>query len=178
MTTATEPAADNAADNAAENAADATDDAPQFATTRRVEFCDTDMAGIAHFANFHRWMEQAEHDFFRSLGLPVMASPQDENGVSVVVGWPRVSAQCSYEKPAYRDDILQIGLDVQRIGYKSLSFEFTFHTDRDGERVRLARGKMKTACCKCRPDGSLESVPIPEHYLEKIHEKDPPPRAD
>ena len=142
----------------------------QFSTTRRVEFCDTDMAGIAHFANFHRWMEQAEHDYFRSLDLPVMAAPQMDKGQSTVVGWPRVSAQCTYEKPAYRDDILDIGLDVERIGYKSLTFRFSFHTNRDGERVRLARGRMKTACCKCRPDGSLESIPIPEHYLERIEE--------
>ena len=148
-----------------------TDERPaQFETTRRVEFCDTDMAGIAHFANFCRWMEQAEHDYFRSLDLPVMTAPQDEGGSRVVVGWPRVSVQCSYESPAYRDDILQIGLDVERIGYKSLTFRISFHVDRDGARVRLARGKMKTACCKCRPDGSLESVPIPEHYLELFEE--------
>ena len=31
-----------------------------FRTTRRVEFADTDMAGIVHFANFFRFMEAAE----------------------------------------------------------------------------------------------------------------------
>ena len=40
-------------------------------TSRRVEFCDTDMAGIVHFANFFRWMESAEVEFLRSLGLSV-----------------------------------------------------------------------------------------------------------
>ena len=30
-----------------------------FTTTRRVEFGDTDMAGIMHFANFFRFMEAA-----------------------------------------------------------------------------------------------------------------------
>ena len=42
-----------------------------FVTTRRVEFGDTDMAGIMHFANFFRFMEAAETDFLRSLGLSV-----------------------------------------------------------------------------------------------------------
>ena len=42
-----------------------------FTTTRRVEFGDTDMAGIMHFANFFRFMEAAEPDFLRSLGLSV-----------------------------------------------------------------------------------------------------------
>src|SRR5213078_989612 len=42
-----------------------------FRTTRRVEFADTDMAGIVHFANFFRYMESAEHEFLRSHGLSV-----------------------------------------------------------------------------------------------------------
>ena len=33
---------------------------PRFVTTRRVEFVDTDMAGIVHFSNFFRYMETAE----------------------------------------------------------------------------------------------------------------------
>ena len=44
----------------------------KFTTTRRVEFCDTDMAGIVHFSTFYKWMEQAEHDYFRSLGLSIV----------------------------------------------------------------------------------------------------------
>ena len=39
-----------------------------FTTTRRVEFGDTDMAGIMHFANFFRFMERTEHAFLRTLG--------------------------------------------------------------------------------------------------------------
>lgn len=57
----------------------------QFITTRRVEFADTDMAGIIHFANYYRYMEEAEHAFFRSLGLRIMQSQPDGS----VIGWPR-----------------------------------------------------------------------------------------
>ena len=38
---------------------------PHFQTTRRIEFGDTDMAGIVHFANFFRFMEAAECEFLR-----------------------------------------------------------------------------------------------------------------
>ena len=31
----------------------------EFRTTRMVEFSETDMAGIVHFANFFRYMEAA-----------------------------------------------------------------------------------------------------------------------
>ena len=37
-----------------------------FRTTRRVEFGDTDMAGMVHFANFFRFMEAAEVEFLRA----------------------------------------------------------------------------------------------------------------
>ena len=39
-----------------------------FTMQRRVEFAETDMAGILHFSNYFRFMESVEHAFFRSLG--------------------------------------------------------------------------------------------------------------
>ena len=43
----------------------------EFSISRRVEFSETDLAGIMHFTNFYRWMEICEHEFLRSLGLSV-----------------------------------------------------------------------------------------------------------
>ena len=43
----------------------------QFKIKRIVEFSDTDMAGFVHHAVYYRYMEAAEHAFFRSLGLTV-----------------------------------------------------------------------------------------------------------
>ena len=42
-----------------------------FSYERRVEFCETDSAGIAHFSSLAIYMEQAEHALFRSIGLSV-----------------------------------------------------------------------------------------------------------
>ncbi len=49
---------------------------------------------------------------------------------------------------------------------KSLTFDVVF---RRGERV-LARGSMKTVCCRLRPGHELESLEIPALYLERIQE--------
>ena len=46
--------------------------ATAFVTSRRVEFSDTDAAGIMHFVAFFRMMEQAEHELLRSVGLSVV----------------------------------------------------------------------------------------------------------
>ena len=128
----------------------------QFSTTRRVQFGDTDMAGIIHFAKFYEYMEDAEHEFVRSMGLSIMHKQSDGS----VIGWPRVSASCTFESPAYFEDILEIRLNVARRGVKSLTMEFEFWR----KDTRIARGVMKTACCVCRHDRPLESIEIPPEY--------------
>lgn len=133
-----------------------------FVTHRRVEFCDTDMAGIVHFANFYRYMEQAEHDFFRSLGFSIMETQAD----GTVIGWPRVSAKCSFEAPAFYQDVLEIRLIVERIGVKSLTINYEFY--REGQRI--ARGQMKTVCCVFEPGQPMRSLELPERFSEKIAE--------
>ena len=37
----------------------------EFTIKRRVQFSETDMAGIMHFANYFRLMEEVEHAFLR-----------------------------------------------------------------------------------------------------------------
>lgn len=126
---------------------------PEFQTTRRVEFCDTDMAGIMHFANFFRFMEAAEHEWFRSLGLKIAGQLPDGRKY----GWPRVSANCSYRAPARYEDLVTITVHLAQRSSRSLSttYEFT----RDG--TLLAQGEMKTAFCIIMPDQPLQSVEIP-----------------
>ncbi len=136
-----------------------------FTHTRRVEFVETDMAGIVHFSRFYIWMEQVEHDFFRSLGLSIVHTLED----GTVVGWPRVSASCRFESPARYDDFVTAQLTVQRIGVKSLTFDVSFSR---GDTV-LARGSMKTVCCRLRPGHQLESMPIPDLFLDHIQEYSP-----
>ena len=130
--------------------------------TRRVEFVETDMAGIVHFSSFYIWMEQIEHEFFRSQGLSIVRHLEDGS----TIGWPRVSAQCRFESPARYEDILTVRLTVQRIGVKSLTFDVVF---RNSGRV-IARGSMKTVCCIVRPGHGLESIEIPDEYRAKFEE--------
>src|SRR5438445_4034138 len=43
----------------------------EFSILRRIQFSETDMAGIVHFANFFRMMAEVEHAFLRTVGLRV-----------------------------------------------------------------------------------------------------------
>ena len=138
-----------------------------FETTRRVEFCETDMAGIVHFSNFYKWMEQAEHEFFRSQGLKIVNPQQD----GTVIGWPRVLANCRFEAPVRYEDVLTIRLHIQRIGVKSLTYAAEFL---NGSKL-VARGSMKTVCCLVGHEKPLQSVPIPDEYLARLTEADSTP---
>ncbi|HVJ67166.1 MAG TPA: thioesterase family protein [Caulifigura sp.] len=139
---------------------------PLFTMTRRVQFSETDMAGIVHFANFYRWMEETEHEYLRSIGLKIMSTLPDGR----VIGWPRVSCSCSYTAPARYDDLIDCRLDVERVGVRSVTYQIEFW--RAG--TKLAAGRMKTACCLCHPDGTLTSIDLTEEFRSKIHESAPP----
>src|SRR4029077_11499899 len=93
----------------------------EFRTTRMVEFSETDMAGIMHFSNFFRFMETAEHGFYRALGFSVLMSETDPR-----LGWPRVHAECDYKKPLRFEDEVEIHLLVSEKRSKSISFVFLF----------------------------------------------------
>jgi acyl-CoA thioester hydrolase len=137
---------------------------PRFVTTRRVEFVDTDMAGIVHFSNFFRYMETAEAEFFRSQGHS-LASTKNGSGV----GWPRVAASASFKAPAYHNDVLDIRIYIRRRGFKSLTLQFEF---RRGE-ILIATGQIKTAYCRFRPDQPIESLEIPATFDSLIGPYDP-----
>lgn len=124
-----------------------------FRTSRRVEFADTDMAGIAHFSNFFRWMESAEVDFLRSRGLSVSLTWEGEK-----IGFPRVSATCDYLRPVRFEDIIEVEVTVERLGRKSATYLFEFF--HKGEPV--ARGRVTSVCCRLASGDRLEGIEIPE----------------
>ncbi len=139
----------------------------QFVITRRIQFSETDLAGIVHFSNFYIYMEQAEHEFFRSHGLSIMQQQPDGS----YIGWPRVSATCSFTAPIYFEDLLEVRMNVSRIGVKSLTMEFEFWRDE----TKIAHGRLKTACCHFVHGEQMKSIAIPAEYLEKIVEADSAP---
>src|SRR5262249_28636825 len=56
----------------------------EFQVRRRVQFYETDVAGIVHFSWFFRYMEEAEHAMWREAGLSIHP-PGGE------IGWPRIA---------------------------------------------------------------------------------------
>jgi 4-hydroxybenzoyl-CoA thioesterase/acyl-CoA thioester hydrolase len=133
-----------------------------YTTERRIEFRDTDAAGIVHFSAFFALMESAEHEMLRSLGLTVFPDFSDisEDGP---VTWPRVSASCDYTSAARFEDVLQISVRVGEMGKSSVKHHFDF--SRDG--AKIAAGSMTAVCCRLQ-GGRLEKAAIPESIRQLL----------
>ena len=135
----------------------------EFRLIRRVEFAETDMAGIMHFANFFRFMEAAEHAFFRSLGTSIHAEFDGRT-----IGWPRVRVQCDYKRPLQFEEEVEVHLLVREKREKSLTYEFIFHrVDEPADEV--ARGSITAVCVAMdSQSGGMKAAPIPELIASQI----------
>ncbi|HEV7868303.1 MAG TPA: thioesterase family protein [Chthoniobacteraceae bacterium] len=134
----------------------------EFKLLRRVEFAETDMAGIVHFSNFFRMMEAAEHAFFRSLGFSIHAHAADST-----TGWPRVSAACDYQRPLRFEEEVEIHLLVAEVRRRSIRYQFTFRQPADG--AEIARGSISAVCATVEKlTGKLQPMPIPEAIRAQI----------
>jgi len=133
----------------------------QLTTRRRIEFADTDMAGIVHFARFFVFMETAEHELLRHLGMEVHCTVD-----GMRIGWPRKATECEYLRPVRFADELVLRVRVLRKGRTSLTFEHVF--EKDGEVV--ARGRMTSVCCQLDAPGGLRALPIPAQIADRLAE--------
>jgi len=117
------------------------------------------MAGIVHFSVFFTYMEQAEHEFLRSLGLGVIAKVEGQE-----ISWPRVSATCDYRRAIKFEQLIDIALRVARIGEKSVTYDFRFELS--GQLV--AEGRITAICCLFQHGVPPQSVTIPRSLREKL----------
>lgn len=137
--------------------------AHEFKMRRLVEFVETDMAGILHFSNYFRFMEQAEHAFFRSVGLSV----HNESGGW---GWARISAECRYQQPLRYEDTVELHVIVTGKRSKSISYDVVFRREdsTDGSLTEVARGSMTVVCIERVDGGGIRARTMPDEVDARI----------
>jgi len=79
--------------------------------TRRIEWIDTDAAGIYHWTTAMRLAEAAEAELHTSLGIA-----QATFGVT-----PRVKVGFEFLRPVRFNDLVTVTLEVQRVGTSSVT---------------------------------------------------------
>ena len=127
-----------------------------FRYHRRVEFADTDLAGMVHFSRIARYMEEAEHALWRAAGLSIVSAVH-------AMGFPRVAVAINFKAPLYFEDEFDIDVRITEISSRSISYS---HAISRGD-TAIATGTM-TAVCVRKVDGKMQATEIPASILDRL----------
>lgn len=126
----------------------------------RVPFADVDSSQRIHFTAMFRYMEVAEHELMRGVGLPYATFLGD-------LAMPRVHLSCDLMGAVVFDDQLEVEARVEMVGTTSWTVGFSARkvagpgdtpVGGDGEQV-VARGRMVIVTM----DPTTEkAVPLPD----------------
>lgn len=133
----------------------------EYRFKRRVQFYETDAAGIVHFSWYPRYMEEAEHALWRAAGLSIGRPAPD-------IGWPRVAVSFEYWRPLRFEDEFEVAIRVAAIEERKIHYRCML-TRGD---TRLASGKMTIACVSRAPDGTMKSMSVPRDIAERFQVAD------
>jgi len=132
---------------------------------RRVQFHETDMAGLVHFSRFFNYMEEAEHALWRAAGLSIHPRGSD-------LGWPRLQATFDFHRALRFEEEFDIRMKVVAIDERTISY--TCHLSREG--TKIATGRLTIACARRRGDEPMRGIPIPPEIASRFAVA--PPEAD
>lgn len=90
---------------------------PQVSLRVRVPFVDIDSSQRIHFTAMFRYMELAEHELMRRIGMPYATMLQD-------IAFPRAHLSCDFRGAIAFDDQLVIDARVERVGSSSWTVGF------------------------------------------------------
>ena len=124
---------------------------------RRVQFHETDAAGMVHFSWFYRYMEEAEHALWRAAGLSVAETAAE-------VFFPRVSASFDFKNSLRFEDEFEIVIRITGFSERTICYSCAMTR---GE-TPIASGTLVAACVSVRPGQPLKAVPIPQAIRDRF----------
>ena len=131
--------------------------ASEYRLRRRVQFYETDAAGIVHFSWFFRYMEEAEHALWREAGLSI-APPDSE------IGWPRVAASFDFHSALCFEQEFDVCLRVAGMTKKTIRYTCLLAR---GD-TKIATGTLTVACVRKRPNEPMTAIEIPPEIAARF----------
>jgi acyl-CoA thioester hydrolase len=105
-------------------------------TELRVRFCDTDLMGIVHHANYFAYFEAGRVEWLRRRGV------EYTSWASHGIHLPVVEATIRYRQPARFDDVIVVETMLSELRVASLRYEYRI--ERGG--LLLCEGMTRLAC--------------------------------
>jgi YbgC/YbaW family acyl-CoA thioester hydrolase len=124
---------------------------------RRVQFHETDAAGLVHFSCFFRYMEEAEHALWRAAGLSI-AAPGSE------IGWPRLDASFDYHRALRFEDEFEIRICITAVEEQKIRYKCVLTR---GPK-KIATGTLTIVCVSKRPGEAMRAIPIPPNITARF----------
>jgi YbgC/YbaW family acyl-CoA thioester hydrolase len=130
-----------------------------FRYARRVQFAETDLAGIVHFTHFFRYMEEAEHALWRAAGMSIAKAGE-------ATGWPRLAAAFDFKAPLRFEDEFKVLVRIADVSRRTLQYEFTLM---HGE-VLIGRGTITTGLVSKASGESMKLLELPENIVARLRQ--------
>ncbi len=127
---------------------------PIFSWRSRVYWSDTDTARIAHFSSIFRFCEMAEEEFTISILGPWRPGS---------VMFPRVHAECDFQKPLHVHDKFRVDIVGVTIGGKSITWKFLIYNESRG--YESAQCSIVTVAVD--PE-TMRAVQVPEEVRRRL----------
>ena len=110
-----------------------------FWVSKKVHWSDCDAAGIAWFANYFRWFEDAEEELFAAtLGRSRQSLLDD-----IRFGMPRVDVAAKYHAPVRPGQTIRVGIASTLENPRRLRHDFEM---RHEQGTLVASGFVRVAC--------------------------------
>ena len=129
-----------------------------FQFEMRVRWIDTDAAGIAHFSNFFRFVEEAEEALLANLGFNYSSIASKYS-----MRLPRVEAHCKYSSPCRHSDRIRINISIREVTERTFREEFRIFNVTTGK----ATAEGYFVCIGTNLDVE-KSLPLPVELVSKL----------
>lgn len=125
----------------------------------KVNWGDTDMAGIIYYPNYFNWFNIGSHTLFKVVGIPLKDLMFQDK-----IGLPILDVGCSFHKPLFFEDEIQVVTRVAEIKEKTFRMEHEVYRGNE----LTGKGHELRAWVQFDQNGKLKACTIPEDARIKL----------
>jgi YbgC/YbaW family acyl-CoA thioester hydrolase len=128
-----------------------------FVTTDYIRWEDIDLAGVARYSAYTRFLDIAETDLYRSLGIPLSKLHAQSK-----MWLPRKVMHFEYFSPAKLDDQVVIMAYFSNIGHSSVTMNVDLF--RDDRKTLIAAAHLVLVCV----DIAFAKIALPPEFKDLV----------